>query len=131
MLQLHFVRGLLVLLLIVILHPGAEANTDICGQTAQEHRGLVVLTVLDQRQHQTINFIQNLLETNSELLEVEIRDARFLLFFLHGLGDNIFLIFIFLPLSFLHGGNRQMGFYNNKVQGFSKNDLNPGLYIDY
>ena len=108
MLKLHFVRALLVLLLTVHFHPGAEANTDICGQTAQEHGGLVVLTVLDQRQHQTINFIQNLLETNSELFEVEVRDARFLLLFLHGRGDNIFLIFLFLLLSLLHGENIQL-----------------------
>ena len=61
MLQLHFVCILLVSLVIVRVHPGAEPNTDIGGQAAQEHRGLNkhVETVRDSLSlSHTLSFLQ-------------------------------------------------------------------------
>ena len=37
---------------------------------------LVIFTVLDQRQHQTIDLVQNLLKTNPQLLEIKVRYPR-------------------------------------------------------
>ena len=59
---------------------------------------LVIFTVLDQRQHQTIDLVQNLLKTNPQLFEIKVRYPRSSLHFYRWRHDTFF-IFLFLPPS--------------------------------